>query len=339
MAVVVLALALGAPRAANPSPGVADTVAKLNRDGFAAFGAVGAVVGADEPDVAVSPLLKWYVHRFLTLRSADAAARSLVQQLRGSGVVIETTMHVARGESEYTEPVAAHERDDLAAKTLWDLTSEPSAPGERGYAWSMEARMRTEDDLASKQFIGFAHLYAPYYARDGIRALRLDAVDGSRSLFLFSGTRSVLTDLRGRMSPALWQSLSTGFVQTEILLPDLSLDLHLRDDFPVDANESFGRPVLPTWQFASGGFLAFDTSASMAKMRVGLSAEVSAWGRVSQPVKPRDPKGLQTIGSIRPHVHLLGPILDERRFSIVAPLLYVVQDTRTGAILLMGEHV
>jgi hypothetical protein len=194
MAVVVLALALAAPaQAAGPRPGVATTVAALNRDGFAAFASLGAeyqdVAGANNPDVTVSPLLRWYLHRFLTLRSNNPAARSLVEQLRVSGVAIETTMHAYPGESEYTEAVAAHERDDLAAKTFWD--PKPAAgtyrPDARLSAWSATARIRIDDDLASKQFIGFAHYYAPFYARDGIRAIRLDAVYGSRSLFLFQG--------------------------------------------------------------------------------------------------------------------------------------------------------
>ena len=141
------------------------------------------------------------------------------------------------------------------------------------------------------------------------------------------------------MSPALWEGLSTGFDQTELLLPDLSLDLHFRDDLPVAANESFGRPVLATWRFPSGAFEVLDISASMAKMSVDLSADVSAWGKVPQPVESRDPKALRPIGRTRQLILRSAPIPEEHRFSIVAPLLYVVQDTRSGAILLMGAHV
>ena len=139
---------LAAPAFADaPKSAASPAVAAMNRDGFAEF----ASFDADVSSLMVSPVLTWYVRRFLTLSSHDAQAAAFVDKLRRSGVAIDATVHAARDRSGYTERVASLEREDLGVKTLWD---QPQGPTD--YAWTFNAEIRFRDDLGDRRSVDSA---------------------------------------------------------------------------------------------------------------------------------------------------------------------------------------
>jgi hypothetical protein len=66
---------------APQSSGIVETI---NREGFARF----AAAGTAGSDVSESPVLTWYVHRFLTLTAPDPEARAVVDALRKAGMSV-----------------------------------------------------------------------------------------------------------------------------------------------------------------------------------------------------------------------------------------------------------
>jgi hypothetical protein len=314
-------LLAGLAEASEPASRTAPTAAAVNREGFAAF----AAFDRDAADVMVSPLLTWYVHRFLSLRSQDNQARELIALLFQSGVTIDATVHAARGRSNYTPTVASYERDDLAVKTIWD-----QGPELRDFAWTFDVDIRTHDDLLDKAAaeLDVPFVRAPFSARDGIRAVRLDAADGSRSLFVFFGTQAALTDLRKRMSPELWQTMNSGFAMTDLKISDFNLRRRSGIAVPVDAKEGFGSFAAP--MKPRDGSATVSLSASLGEASMRLHAELGGFPTDYGPndVRPSE---------VAPDVHYV-VIPPERRVSAIVPLLYVLQDTRSGAILLLGTH-
>jgi hypothetical protein len=317
-------LLAGPVRAAQPNPGAASAVEAMNRAGFAAF----ASFGPDHSDVMVSPFLTWYVHRLLSLHSEDPQARTLVDQLRRSGVVIDTTVHAARNRSGYTDAVASYEREDLGVATTW-----VQPPESLDSAWSVDVDIRTHDDLLNqlRADVDQSYLRAPFYAGDGIRAVRLDAFDGTRSLFVFLGPLAALTGMRTHMSAELWQRISRAFSPTDVEISALVLDRRSAGSFPTVPGEGFGSRML-----LSRGIRGIEEAV---RERLAISAST---GAVSVHLVAAQKGDYQTgsshvVGAIT-HIDPSAPVPDEHRLSMIAPALYVVQDTRTGAILLMGEH-
>ena len=238
--IVGLSTALFAAPAHASGPSVAATagVEAMNRDGLAEF----APFDPDVSSLIVSPVLTWYVRRFLTLHSHDAQAATFVEQLRRSGVAIDATVHAARGRSDYTERIASLEREDLGVKTLWD---QPQGPTD--YAWTFSTEMRFRDGLNDERPVdsGNPQLRAPFYARDGIRAVRLEAADGARALFVFWGAQAVLTDLRRRMSANVWRTMSQGFTEAELSISNLALYRRGAVAVPLRADEDSARSPFP----------------------------------------------------------------------------------------------
>lgn len=321
-AAAIAGMLLGAPaQAAAPQAPAAGMVAAMNRAGFAEF----AAAGADRLDVMVSPLLTWYVHAFLSLRSHDASARALVTRLRRSGVMIGATMRAARGRSGYTDIIASSARDDLGVTTLWDQS--------RGadYAWTAEAEMRTSDDFADKALaqLDDVSLRAPFYARDGIRAVRLDSADGSRSLFVFFGTRAILSELRRRMSVDLWQQLTGEFVPSDVLLSNFTLRQRKRVSISIAPNEGFGSFQRPGG--SHDGDVDASISASLQRVDSRLHAAVQGYPSVDEPGVPHEAYRIV-------YADPATMISEDRRLSSTVPALYVLEDTQTGAIVLMGVN-
>jgi hypothetical protein len=297
------------------------TTAVVNRDGFAAF----AAFGRDETDVVTSPLLTWYVHRFLSLRSRDASARAFVTLLRRSGVAIDATVHAARGRSGYTDAVASYERDDLGVDTKWDLGSSP-----RDFAWTFEADISTHDDFLVKSSadLDLSFLRAPFSARDGIRAVRLDAANRSRSLFVFFGTQAALTDLRKRMSPELWQTVSTRFATSELVISNFVVRRRSGTRVPVEVTEGFGSFAAPMTPRDGSALVALAASLDEASMSAHAALQGYATDYGPSDFRPVD---------VPPSVHYVA-VPPERRLSAIVPMLYVLEDTRTGAIILLGTN-
>ncbi|HEY0615449.1 MAG TPA: hypothetical protein VGC96_12435 [Candidatus Elarobacter sp.] len=322
IAALVLAF-LGVPaEAKSAQPAYATTVETLNRDGFAEF----ASYGEDYSTVMVSPAMSWYVHRFLGVRAHDARAAAMVERLRADGVSISATVHAARGRTSYTDRTAAVERADLGIATQWD---QPEKPGD--FAWSFTAAMGFRDELGDGRAADSpeSYLQAPFYARDGIRAVRLDARSGSRTLFVFWATKAVLTDVRRRMSPQTWASMSTGFTQSELNVSQLFL--HLRNGVPVGirADEGFGSYAIAYGPHpAPAVSIAMDVSLGA----VGGRIEATAQGYPSV-YAPGEPQPAYTTEIVTWH-----RIPPENVVSATVPMMYVVEDARSGAILVLGEN-
>jgi hypothetical protein len=322
---LVTALLLVAPaRADEPRSRVTSTVEEMNRPGFAEF----AAIKADVKDPMVSPLLMWYVHRFLALKSHDEQARALVGQLRRSGVAIDATMQAVRGRSAYTDTVASYESEDLAAKTVW---YEPKVDYE---AWELKVEIHIHDTLGDyfDTDPDTSRVRAPFYARDGIRAVRLDIAHGSRMLFLFWATPSVLTDLRARMSPSLWKSMSSGFTESEIMIANFGLRGWSDVPVPISAEDGFGVVREPQRYAAADAWTRMSVSRSEATAH--LTSTVKGFPTVFPPGYPYRP------GAAVDSIHYCCFIPEDHRLAAnePVPLIYVVQDTQTGAILLMGQN-
>jgi hypothetical protein len=318
LAAAVMAVPAQATDSKFPSTSLVET---MNRDGFAEF----ASFGADVPNLMVSPVLTWYVHRFLTLSSHDAQAAAFIDQLRRSGVAIDTTVHAARDRSGYTDRISSLEREDLGVKTLWDQPQ-----GADDYAWTFNTEIRFRDDLGDKRPVDSDGPYvrAPFYARDGIRAVRLGAADGSRTLFVFWSTRAALADLRKRMSPDVWQSISKGFIESALSISNLALYRRSTIPIRVRSDEGFGSFAIPPVP-RPNGVAALSMTASLGQVGGRFKAAAQGYPSVYAPGTFR----AETTESIQ-----YVPIPPERTVSAIVPMMYVIQDVRSGAILLLGQN-
>jgi hypothetical protein len=321
---MVTALLLAAPARAD-DPRTTSTVEAMNREGFAEF----AAIKADIKDPVMSPLLMWYLHRFLGMKSHDPQARALLEQLRRSGVAIDTTMHAVRGQSGYTDTVASHESEDLAAKTVWDQPTERMSQ-----AWELKVQILIDDTFAyfDPNRPEESRLTAPFYARDGIRAVRLDAANGSRALFLFWATPSVLTDLRARMSPSLWQTMSSGFTESGISIANFIV--RCSSGMAVWISDEVGFGFVHEPQRYAGVEAWAMMSVSRNEVNARLTSTVQGFPTVYPPgysVRPGRAEDSIDYCCFIPEDHMLAA-------NEPVPLIYVIQDKRTGAILLMGKN-
>lgn len=316
-AIVVSVLAtamLGAPVGAqsDASP-IAATAEAINGDGLAAF----ARLRAGDWDVAESPLLTWYVHRFMTLREPDPRARALLAELRAAGVSVEGRMTARRGASSYTEAVAENERSVLGLETQW----EPPPPI---LAWTADITIRTDDARpGTSSTDAAAAVTAPFYERDGVRGVRLMSADGSRALYAFFGEAATITGLRTRLTPSLWQSMRREFSPSLVDLENWSVDLETNSRFDADPAEGFGSFASRVRTRAGSGELRFTVSPGELKLALRAYVEGLALNVLGESIHA-DPAGLMPV------VHRLGT---------TTAVLYVVADTRTGVILLLGEHL
>lgn len=326
LAAVLLAVLFGRPAAAGDGQSAtAPVVAEMNRNGFAQF----ASIPTDDTHPVVSPFLMWYTQRFLTLKSPDARARALVEQLHRNGIAIETTVHAVRGRSAYSDSLARTMDDDLAVKTVWD------EPGPlRDSAWQIDVRILVRDALDDYFSTDpeRTRLSAPFTVRDGVRAVRLNAAGGARALYLFWATPSRLTELRAQMSPDVWQRLSSGFAESDVSIADFGLHGFFGVFVPVSGRDGFGFAHEPQ-RYAENTAWA-KIAVSRSEVTAELTSHVQGFRTVYPPDYPVRP------GTTADHVDYCCFLDADHRLvaNEAVPLLYVLQDTRTGAILFIGQN-
>ena len=172
--------------------------------------------------------------------------------------------------------------------------------------------------MPSAQTTG-AYVTVPFWSREGVDAVRFDAPDRSRSLDVFWGGNGVLEGLRARLSLELWRQLRGGFTQARLRLPAFDLHRDFANYAPGDWTGS------PARRLRSRGFNeATEISASLSRLSVRLAATPKDATRPVWMSETMDPT---------PQFEVLAQqVFDE------PPLMCVVEDTRTGLILLLGEH-
>jgi hypothetical protein len=296
------------------------TVESINRAGFRDF--AGSVPAGSY--LMRSPFLTWYVHHFLSLHSADREARALIEHLRQSGVTLDATVHAAPGRSDYEDTLASYARADLGITTLWDLS-----PKLGDFAWTLDVAMRLHDDLVdgSKDNVYTWFVRAPFYSGDDVRAVRLDATSGARSLFVFWGTEPTLTALRNRLSPNLWRSIRDRFAVQDAVVGNFVLRRQNLITISPSADEGFGSYRYPMSPREATGTVEFQ--ASLAEVEARLEIDLQGYP-IPWPSDLRPPVTTSEVD--------FSYVPSERIVSAIVPMLYILQDSQTGAILLLGQN-
>jgi hypothetical protein len=288
----------------------------MNRDGFVSF-----AKRSPGSRILVSPLLSWYLHRVLSLQGTDARERHVLDELGRRGVAITATMRAQWGATHYTDALASLKRAELGLKTVWSVT-----PSDAQFAWVADVAIRLEAELVTKtsSVDGDDVIRAPFFMRDGLRGVRLDAADGARSLYLFWSQSADLDRLRAGLTPAIWQMMSREFTSADLVVSNLAVTVAGRDPIRFEADEGFGSFQPPRYPRDGDALIRFAVTRNDVSLAVDARAAGFAIGALPN---PPDPSLID-----------YAPIAPEHRISAAVPLLYVLQDTATGAILLLGEN-
>ena len=163
----------------------------------------------------------------------------------------------------------------------------------------------------------------PYFSDGQIVGVRLDSGDGSLSLYAFTGSNDAIAALHQNLDLARWTHLSQQFVPKMIFLGGVDLNLETSNGFDPRTNLVYG-----TQLYTPG--LSNDIARETVALRIDRAGASLA---ILNGVAGRTP--IHQLMHVSSDQFLTArPIV-----SLSAPMLYIVVDRPTGAILLVGAHI
>ncbi len=297
-----------------------------------------------------SPVLDWYFNSIESgraLLARPAGTRALLADLSRAGVDLSGRIWADPAESKYSAADATALARNYCVPTGWEKLA---ASGRAFQRWR-EAHVPQLRDLLdinerpSMLFVAGvksalpripAHYVEklPFYSRGGVRGARIEGRMAKTALYLFWGKRDALKSFRKSLDLQRWKSVRDAFNPTSISLSNVVYGRSYSFSRQVPDEMFLGFTALPQAPhqhgIAGSSFLQIGSRNAMAEVGEGVA------GTLKPNCFPMKPKEL-----ICPRMDWATyDVLPDKkfRFSAVVPMIYVVVEPRTGAILFIGSH-
>lgn len=347
-AVVLMLIATASPLRAAPchakvtgvgTAGASRNLARdINKLGFEAFSHADNASGVR--DAIVSPLAIWYLDQFLDANwgNGQDVDATFLHQI-GEHTNFSATVWANRSKSTYTVKDAAVAERVFCASTRWFpwATSQtvPRFINPSGYDFSVTLAFDVEFALPVAREGSVVR--APFFDDGSLHGIRLDSNDGATAAYLFWGTNDALTAFRASMNATEWESLTSRFKEANVLLGDISLQRFAYNESLPDDTRSFGTALFPGLLLPRA--LLSNESLTLSPKQSSVTVIAALHGYSTKPTR------LNVNGRTEYQVEDYSVISDPgwtlpraQRFSILKPLVYVIEDRSTTTILLMGAH-
>lgn len=310
----------------------------INTLGFEAFSRAGDASGFQ--DAVVSPFTIWYLDQFLDSNwgKGGNAPATLLHQLTKS-FDFSATVWANKNMSTYTVNDAAVARRTLCASTRWF----PWAPVQRApnfinpHAYDFSVTLSFKVDFTLPATGRGSLMRVPFFDDGSLRGVRLDSKDGATAAYLLWGPDNVLTSFRESMNAAEWESLTSRFKETNVLLDDISLRRSAYSEWLPGSLYSFGTAVSPGLSLPRA--LLSNEILVLNAGRSNVTVVGALHGHSTKPtiirVNGRTQYQITDYSVISDRG---GTLPRSQRLSVLNSLIYVIENRSTGAILLIGAH-
>lgn len=310
----------------------------INALGFEAFSSARDASGFQ--DAMVSPFTIWYLDQFLDSNwgKQGAAQTALLHQLTRSGD-FSATVWANKSTSTYTVNDAAVARRTLCAATRWfpwaPVQNAPSFINPHAYDFSVTLSFKVNFALPATGRGSLKRL--PFFDDGSLRGIRLDSKDGTTAVYLLWGPDKVLASFRESMTAAEWESLTSRFKETNVLLDDISMQRSAYSEWLPNGLYSFGTAVSPGLSIPRA--LLSNETLTLSPGRSNVTVVAALQGHSTRPtiIKVNGRTQYQTTDySIISDPG--GTVPRSQRLSVLNSLIYVIENRPTGAVLLIGAH-
>jgi hypothetical protein len=289
-------------------------------------------------DVAVSPFAIWYLDEFLS-RSWQTASNDAVVALL-QGLAERTGMHATVWAdplgTSFSKADAAAVARGLCATTKWppwDFRADADA-----------ALIRPEPhglNLVVYMYLEFAPVLdnpagVPSYASDALRAIRLDSRDDRVSVFLvWPAANDKGASWLNDVTYERWRLVTSQFRDAAVSAMDLPLELGAYTEIPATQGTAFDTEVEPGLMIDRALIAYQNLSISRQVVYMDIAAMSRAFSPKPIRIGPSTFEGhdyyrIRDAGQVGPKSPPTRPVPAPR------PLMYLVVDRQTGAILLLG---
>jgi len=272
-------------------------------------------------DLAESPLLTLGTYSFLDPDGIDSEGFRNVLRAEAGVLSVQGVVDVHGPAAVFQDP------KHRAVAELLHLTVNERAPNaDKSITFSLHANWLVQFPLD----LEIARISPDFYtvASDGLLAARFDGKEGPCSLYIIRATRDALTAFRHVLDPDRWKAFTAKFEDDVKFLPDFDMrrsaertkETNVADVGPYSL---LGAPGSPVVRHAIGE----EFSLQFDRGHVSLSMTSRTFGRRAG---DDDERYIEGRPMARPR--------EGSVFQLSQPMIYVLQDRRTGLIILMGQH-
>jgi hypothetical protein len=309
---------------ASIDPSIARSINDL---GFRYWSKLGNFAGGQ--DVALSPLTIWYLNQF-----TDPGWH---KQRVSVASMIETLVRTAGFSASITadrKTVRLNERDVATLASVWCASTRWSKPGD--YDVRLDVSLRAKFDLGPR-----ANLKMPFINQDGLTGVRVDSLDGSVELYLLQGSIERLSGFQNSLTERSWETFIGEFHDEPIVRDEISLSRTSYTEVPPESSAMFGARIAAgnvrqRAMFGNNSLTLNEPSGvvtvATAVQGNSISSQLTheTFGNTTVTHYPN--RGTASNYDESPRLS------NERYFSLVQPLIYIVVNRPTGIVLLIGIH-
>ena len=297
-----------------------------------------------------SPVLDWYfdaIESGSALAARPVGAQAFIVGLSRAGVDVSGKIWAVPARNTYSAAVATELARNFCVRTTWEKLA---ATGRRFQRWRkahvpqisyfleidgtpsvvLLASIKSGIPRIPAQFVG----KLPFYASGGVRGARVDGRAAKTVLYLFWGNRDALTSFRETLDLARWKSIRKAFHPTIVSLSNVAYRRLYAFSREAPSSVFLGATAMPQYPFQRGvagsGLIQLGSRGAMVEVGEGVV------GTLTISCIPMKPKGRICPGVDWITYNTLPA--KKYRFSAVVPMLYVIVERQTGAILLLGAH-
>ncbi|MDH2909226.1 MAG: hypothetical protein PXZ07_03830 [Candidatus Eremiobacteraeota bacterium] len=334
-----------APSSAQVTPAVRTLVDGINARGLERFARTHRSEARNE--WSGSPVLDWY---FDTIESGSALAtrpvgtRAFLTGLSRAGIDLSGRMWADPAESKYSTADATGLARHFCVPTTWGkLAATPRAfqRWREVHVPKLRYLLEIDGDLSILFVAGITSALPhipkqyvqklPFYSRGGVRCARIEGRTAKTALYLFWGKRDALASFRKTLDLQRWKSVRKEFHPTLIALSNVRYERAYDFSRRAPGGMFFGATAMPQEPHENGiagsGFLQIGPRNAMFSVGEGVA------GTLKPNCFPMKPKWI-----FCPRMDWITYALPsgKHRLSAVVPMIYIVVDPRTGAILFIG---
>jgi|GEM_PF-4966350 len=354
----VLAIALAMPAAARaavcaPSPAIARVtpavralVDGINARGLERFARTHPTDSGSAWDG--SPVLDWY---FDTIESGRAllarpvGTRAFLAGLSRARIDLSGRIWADPAESKYSAADATLLARNYCVPTQWEKLAtnrSPFQPWKAAHVPQLQYLIEIDDTPSIIFVAGMKSALPripttfveklPYYSRGGVRGARIEGRTAKTALYLFWGKRDALKSFRKSLDLQRWKSVRDAFRATSISLSNVAYGRSYSFSRQAPGGMFLGSTAMPQDPYQQGiagsGFLHLGSRNAVVEVGEGVA------GTAKPNCLLMKPKGVICPGVDWENYNVLPA--KQFRFSAVVPMIYIVVEPRTGAILFIG---